>query len=58
MTELVLDDIDSKTLEIILQYLHFKSKYHHQTDETQIPKFSFKAENGQDVLRAALRLEI
>ena len=33
-TELMLDDIDSNTLEIILQYLHFKSKYHHITDET------------------------
>lgn len=53
-----LENIDSNTLEIVLQYLHYKSKYHYTNDESQIPKFAFNPNYGFEVLRASLFLDI
>ncbi len=53
-----LNNIKGETLEIVIQYLHFKSRYI-KTDFQRNPvKFDVKPELGLDVLKAAIFLKI
>ena len=52
------DNIKGEPLEVIIQYLHFKSKYMHTDFTKSLPPFYIKPELALDVLNASLSLQI
>eukprot|EP00331_Platyophrya_macrostoma_P034086 CAMPEP_0176448114 /NCGR_PEP_ID=MMETSP0127-20121128/25547_1 /TAXON_ID=938130 /ORGANISM="Platyophrya macrostoma, Strain WH" /LENGTH=99 /DNA_ID=CAMNT_0017834915 /DNA_START=43 /DNA_END=342 /DNA_ORIENTATION=+ len=53
-----LENIKGETLEVVLQYLHFKSKYMNTDFTKSLPPFYIKPELALDVLNASLALQI
>lgn len=52
-----LDKIKAETLDIIVQYLHFKSRHINETPET-LPKFHIPPELALDVFQASVQLRL